>query len=347
VFPGKPLCSLPKGATVAMIRRMPEKPNVVVAVDLPEHRKAEIEAVCTVNYLPMRGPRADLLAALAPAEGVLISNMVVANDELFDAAPRLRVYAGIGVGYNNADVPSATRHGVVVCNTPGVLTNSVVDQTFGIILMLAKRLRENEEYVRSGSWSRRSTPPPMGIDIAGKTLGVIGFGRIGREVTRRAQAFGMQTLFYDLFDTAVVDSPVSQYAPLDDLLRESDFVTLHTDLNDSTRGLIGERELALMKPTAYLVNTSRGPVVNQKALVHALKANRIAGAGLDVVEVEPPAPEEELLTLPNALVFPHSATATIETRNKMRDLAVRNLLAAMTGQMPATPVNPEALWVRR
>jgi lactate dehydrogenase-like 2-hydroxyacid dehydrogenase len=329
-----------------MMRRMPDKPNVVVAVDLPEHKKAEIEAACSVTYLPMRGPRGDLLSALADVEGVLISNMVVANDELFDAAPRLRVYASVGVGYNNADIPAATRHGVVVCNTPGVLTNSVVDQTFGIILMLAKRLRENEQYVRSGGWSRRDTPPPMGIDIAGKVLGVIGFGRIGREVTRRGQAFGMQTLFYDLFDTAVVDAPVSQYAPMDDLLRESDFVTVHTDLNDSTRGLIGDRELALMKPTAYLVNTSRGPVVDQKALVAALKSNRIAGAGLDVVEVEPPAPEDELLMLPNALVFPHSATATIETRGKMRDLAVRNLLAAMTGRMPPACVNPEALWTR-
>lgn len=329
-----------------MIRRMPDKPRVVVAVDLPEHRKAEIEAVCEVTYVPMRGPRPELLAALKDVEGVLISNMIVANDELFDAAPKLRVYASVGVGYNNADIASANRHKVVVCNTPGVLTNSVVDQTFGIILMLAKRMRENEEYVRSGGWSRRDTPPPMGMDIAGKTLGVIGFGRIGREVTRRAQAFGMQTLFYDLFDTAVVDAPISQYAPMDDLLRESDIVTLHTDLNASTTGLIGERELNLMKPTAYLVNTSRGPVVDQAALTNALKVNRIAGAGLDVVEVEPPPAELELLTLPNVLVFPHSATATVETRGKMRDLAVRNLLAVMQGQQPPACVNPEAIWAR-
>ena len=181
------------------------------------------------------------------------------------------------------------------------------------------------------------------MDIQGKTLGVIGFGRIGQEVTHRMQALGMRTLWYDLFETPHPSAPQSEYRPLNDLLTESDVVTLHTNLSEASHHLIGEAQLALMKPTALLVNTGRGPLVDQIALTHALKTGEIAGAGLDVLESEPPEPDAPIVELPNVICFPHIGTATVETRRAMCELAVKNLLAVLAGDMPPAPVNPEVL----
>jgi glyoxylate reductase len=318
------------------------KPKVCLLVPLEPELQSRIEAECELTR-PRGFSREELYAALADVDAVLLFNAVPVDAEFLDAAPRLRVVSGFGVGYDNVDVAEATKRGIVVCNTPEVLNEAVVNLAFGMMLALSRRLFENERHSRSGAWAKRERPPPLGFDLAGKTLGVVGFGRIGKEVTRRAHAFGMSTLFNDLFQEPPPGSPQSRYRPLDDLLRESDIVSLHPDLNPTSHHLIGARELALMKPTACLVNTSRGPVVDQPALVAALREERIAGAAVDVLEQEPPDADEPLVGLPNVLTFPHIGTATHETRYAMRELTVRNLLAALAGETPPACVNPEVL----
>ena len=210
-----------------------------------------------------------------------------------------------------------------------------------MIFSLARRLFDSERYARSGGWARGEPPPDLGTDVDGKTLGVVGFGRIGQEVTRRMQGFGMRTLWYDAIADPHPKAPAGRYRPLDRLLRESDFVTLHADLNDASHHLIGAERLSRMKRTAYLINTARGPLIDQRALTEALRSGTIAGAALDVLETEPPAPDEPLLSLPNVVCFPHIGTATTQTRRRMRELAVRNLLAVLADGTPPAAVNPE------
>jgi phosphoglycerate dehydrogenase-like enzyme len=319
------------------------RPKACIHLPLTKDLGARVDAVCEARHLVLGAPREELLAALSDSEGVLLSNQVHVDGTVYDAAPHLRVVAGFGVGYDRFDVEEATRRRIAICNTPDVVTVPVADFTMGLILALARRLFRNEAYPRSGAWARQERPPGLGVDLGGKTLGVVGFGRIGKEVTRRAQAFGMRTIFNDLFEEPPEDAPRSAYRPLDALLREADFVTLHTDLNPTSYHLIGADELGLMKPTAYLINTSRGRVVDQPALVAALREGAIAGAAVDVLEKEPPEPEEPLVTLANALVFPHIGTATRETRLAMLELAVENLLAVLQGEPPPACLNPEVL----
>ena len=286
-------------------------------------------------------PRAEILAALADAHAYL--GWERADAEFFDAGPSLRVISLPAVGYDVVDVDLATQRGIAVCHTPGVLNAAVADLTMAMIFMLARRIPEFQAYVQAGGWAGGAPEPPLAHDIAGKTLGVIGFGRIGRQVTRRMLSLGMRTIWYDQFDEAPADAPQSRYRPLDDLLRESDFVSIHANLDASSRHLIGERELGLMRQTAYLVNTARGAVVDQRALTAALEAHTIAGAALDVLEREPPDPDEPILGLPNAIVLPHMGTSTEETRRAMRALAVENLLAVLADRLPPACVNPEVL----
>lgn len=322
---------------------MNRKPKVCIIVALEEDLQAQIRALCDVTVVDPRTPRAELLQAVQEAEGALVTPRVRADAEFFDAAPKLRVLSTTSVGYDPFDIPEATRRGVVVCNTPGVLSAAVANLTMTLIFSLALRLFEYEPYVRNGGWARREPLPGLGMDIQGKTLGVIGFGRIGQEVTRRMQALGMRTLWYDVFDQPHPSAPQSEYRPLDALLAESDFVSLHTNLDASSYHLISTPQLALMKPTAFLINTARGPLVDQPALTQALKTGQIAGAALDVLESEPPDPDDPIVQLPNVICFPHIGTATVETRRAMRELAVRNLLAVLTGERPPAPVNPEVL----
>jgi lactate dehydrogenase-like 2-hydroxyacid dehydrogenase len=320
------------------------KPKVNVSVPILEaDLRAQIEAVAEAHYLDWSISRADLLAAMGDVEGVLVTPRVRGDAEFFAASPKLRVLATTSVGYDAFDIDAATNHGVVVCNTPGVLTNAVANLTVALILNLALKLRENEAYVRDGNWAANATRPGLGIDIQGKTLGVVGFGRIGQTVTRFVQALGMKTIWYDVFDTPHPSAPKSEYRPFDALLAESDFVTLHTNLDANSRHLIGAAELAKMKRTAYLVNTARGGLVDQVALTEALRNGVIAGAGLDVLESEPPAADDPIYKLPNVVCYPHIGSATHETRRAMRELAVQNLVAVLTGQRPPAPVNPEAL----
>ena len=319
------------------------RPTICVATPIEAEFLARLEAVGDVRHIEPTAPDDELHAALGAARGVIMSPLRTAGVALFDAAPHLRVVAGTGVGYDNFDVALATERGIAICNTPGVLNTAVTDLTMTLIVALARQLFPYEAYARSGRWAERAPRLPLGHDIRGKVLGVVGYGRIGREVTRRMQLIGMRTLWTDVFDTPPDGAPVSEYRPFDDLLRESDFVSLHTDLNATSRALIGARELALMRSDAYLINTSRGPVVDQAALREALEAGSIAGAALDVLEDEPPDPADPLPQLPNAIVLPHIGTATEETRYLMRELAVNNVLAVLAGEMPPAIVNPEVL----
>ncbi len=249
---------------------MSVKPNVCISTSIEDDLLAQIGAVCETQVVEKGAPRRDLLAALSDVEGILLTPPIRVDAEFFDAAPKLRVVSTASVGYDPIDVVEATRRGVLVCHTPGVLNAAVADLTMTMIFLLARKLFEFEGYVRSGGWARRETPPSLGMDIQGKTLGVVGFGRIGQEVTRRMQALGMRTLWYDVFDEAPAGAPTSERMSLNDLLAESDFVSLHTNLGPSSHHLIGAAELAQMKSSAFFINTARGPLVDQPALTAAL-----------------------------------------------------------------------------
>ena len=263
---------------------------------------------------------------------------------VLDREPQLKVISNFAVGYDNVDVQAATARGVAVCNTPGVLTETTADHAWALMMAAARRIVESVDYVRAGKWITWSPTLLLGRDLHGATLGIVGFGRIGKEVARRAVGFNMRILAYDTYqDEAAAAELGVEYRPLDDLLRESDFVTLHVTLTPETTHLIGARELGLMKPEAVLVNAARGPVIDSDALVEALRQQSIWGAALDVTDPEPLPADHPLISMPNVVVVPHTASATIATRDKMATLAARNLLAVLNGEMPEAIVNPEVL----
>lgn len=318
-----------------------DKPTVCVALPLAGEALGRLEAECDVRLIPGR-PADQPPAEIAGAEGLLCGAPYTVSQALLDAAPRLRVVSNFGVGFDNVDLAEMARRGIAVCNTPGVLSGAVADLTIGLIIAAARRIVDHAVFVRERKWGS-SPPAPLGVDLAGKTLGIVGLGRIGRAVARRARGFDMRLLYHDVFIDPGGDDRDCHYRPLDDLLREADFVTIHTNLTPETRHLIGARELELMKPGAYLVNTARGPVVDQAALAAALREGRIAGAALDVLEVEPPPADDPILDAPNAVILPHVGSATVETRQAMLDMAIDNLLAVLRGDQPRACVNPEVL----
>ncbi|NQZ98418.1 MAG: D-glycerate dehydrogenase [Myxococcales bacterium] len=320
-----------------------EKPLACICLPLEPELEARIEASCRLEHISWAASLDVLVEAVRDADGLLIGNRLPIGEEVFAAAPKLRVLAGVGVGYDAFDVAAATKRGIAVSNTPDVLTHAVADLVLGLLFAVSRSLLENAEYVRSGGWSHAARPPRLGFDVRGRTLGVVGMGRIGRVVTARAQALGMRTLWNDVFSELPAGAPQSDYRELTELLRESDVVSLHTDLNPTSHQLISADELACMQPHAVLINTSRGPVVDQTALVEALEAGRLAACALDVLEQEPPAADDPILALPNALLVPHIGSATEQTRYAMRELAVRNLLAVLSGEPPPTCLNPEVL----
>jgi lactate dehydrogenase-like 2-hydroxyacid dehydrogenase len=307
-----------------------------------------IDDACEVVTIPGSGrPTRDQLAELLPTvDGLLTSNQVKVDNALLDACPNLKVVANNGVGYDNVDIPYATARGLLVCNTPGVLNGAVADLTFALLLNLARHVPANREHVSSGGWTR--APGKIGVDVRGKTLGIIGMGRIGKVVARTAAlGFDMRVIYYDPVRSLEHEAQgLITYRERDDVFRESDFVTVHCLLDESTRHHIGTREFKLMKPSAYVINTARGPVLDQDALVEALQAGEIAGAGLDVTEVEPLDPAHPLCSLPNAIVLPHIASGTTETRLAMVELAARNVIAGINGRPPEAAVNPEVLAAR-
>jgi glyoxylate reductase len=287
-------------------------------------------------------PGARLQSALESADGLLCSNLLTIDDALLASGPNLRVVSNVGVGFNNVDLEAAARRGIIICNTPGVLNDAVADLTIGLMIAFSRRLLDNAAFVRGGQWGS-SAPPPLGFDLKGKTLGIIGMGRIGVAVAQRARVFGMDVRFHDVFQEPPAEAAYCAYCSLETLLSESDILSIHTNLTPENHHLISHREFSLMKPSALLVNTARGPVIDEAALVDALREGKIGGAALDVLEQEPPDPRNPLLTLPNLIALPHIGSATVETRAAMLDLAVRNLIAALHGEAPPACVNPEVL----
>lgn len=319
------------------------KPRVFVAVPVADHLMQAITARCDVSTHPGPGRITpyELIGSIASAEGVLATPQIPFPADVIDAAPHLRVIANIGVGYDNVDLPRATARGIAVANTPGVLSDAVADLVMGMLITVARRIPENERILREGRW-RPGVALPLGSDLKDKTLAVVGYGRIGQEVASRALAFKMRVLYFDARREMECPPGVNCATSLDAALREADFVSLHVDLNDGSRRLLGARELALMKPSAILINTSRGGVVDQQALCEALAHKRIAAAALDVLEQEPPDPADPILRFDNVYLLPHIGSATVETRAAMAELAVQNLLACLFDEPCACIVNPLA-----
>ena len=316
---------------------MPEK--ILVTREIPEAGLRLLDDF-DVTVLHERPPtRDELLEALSGASGVLATATEKMDGEAMDAAgDGLRVIANMAVGYDNIDVGAATERGVIVTNTPGVLDETTADVAFMLVLAAARRLGEGERLLRAGKWEWWGPKQLRGLDVWGKTLGIVGMGRIGRAVARRGKGFGMEILYHNRSRNEDAEEELgARYVELEDLLRESDFVSIHTPLTDETRHLIGERELDLMAETAVLVNTSRGPVVDEAALAQALREGRIFAAGLDVYEGEPEV-HPGLLELENVVLAPHIGSATVETRDRMATLAAENLAAVLRGEQPKTPV---------
>jgi len=257
----------------------------------------------------------------------------------------LRAVANYGVGYDNIDVRAATARGVMVTNTPDVLTDATADLTLALILAAARRIGEGERIVRGGRFTGWDPKMLLGAEVFGRTLGLIGFGRIGQAVAKRARGFDMRMLYVARHDAGIAHALGARRVPLDDLLAQSDFISIHVPLKSETRHLIDERALRHMKPNAILVNTARGPIVDEKALVRALKESWIAGAGLDVYEKEP-ALAQGLAELPNVVLLPHLGSATVRARAEMARRAATNLIAALSGERPSNLVNPEVLEIR-
>jgi glyoxylate reductase len=298
---------------------------------------ARLEAVCEVDlYTGAKAiPRAELLQRVSGIDALVCLLTDAIDNELLDAAgPQLKIVANVAVGYNNIDVPACRARGVVVTNTPDVLTNACADFTWGLILAITRRLGEGERQLRAGAWGGWALDHMLGMELRGKQLGLVGVGRIGRAVAEKAPAFGMTVAYTE---PAPLNLPGAAHMPLDRLLATSDVVSLHVPMLPETKHLIDKKSLARMKRNAYLINTSRGPVVDEAALAWALKERLIAGAALDVYEKEPEV-HPALLSLENVLLIPHLASATTETRTAMADLAVSNAIAVLNGQPPLTPV---------
>jgi glyoxylate reductase len=280
---------------------------------------------------------------VADADG-LVSLLTDRIDEaLVAAAPRLRIVANVAVGYDNLDLPALSRRKIAATNTPGVLDETTADLAWALLMAVARRIVEADAFARSGKWRMWDLDQFCGADVWGKTLGVIGFGRIGQAVARRAQGFRMRVIYTSghRVPAEIEKGLGAEYRTLDALLAESDFISLHTPLNDATRHMISASQFAAMKPTAYIVNTSRGPVIDEAALIAALATGRIAGAALDVYEREPEIPDG--LRRPNVVMTPHIGSASIETRTKMAMIAVENIIAFFAGSRPPTILNPEVL----
>ncbi len=319
--------------TVFISRQLPQE-----ALDL-----ARARADARVNSEDRRLDKAELTARLGDAEGLVCLLTDTIDEELLAQAPRLRVVANVAVGYDNIDVPAATRRKILVTNTPGVLTETTADFTWALLLATARRVAEADVYTRAGKFTEWGLMLLLGGDVHGKALGILGLGRIGRAVARRARGFEMTLLYHDAVRDHAAERDLGVvYVEKDALLQEADFVTLHVPLLPETRHYVGEPELRRMKRTAYLVNAARGPVVDEAALVRALKEGWIAGAGLDVYEEEPKV-HPGLLECRNAVLAPHIASASHETRTRMAKMAVENCLAVLEGTRPANPVNPEVL----
>jgi glyoxylate reductase len=316
--------------------------SLLISNVLPEESRRLIPADFSVDYNPSDAPfsKLELIRRLQGKEGLICHIISTVDDEVLGASPTLKIVANVAVGYNNIDLAAARRRGIIVTNTPDVLTETTADFAWTLLMAAARRAVEADHYARSGQWKAWKWDLLWGLDVHGKTLGVLGFGRIGRAVARRARGFDMRILYHDALraDDAAERELRATWVDRNTLLRESDFITVHTPLLPETRHLIDETALRTMKKTAIVVNAARGPIVDEAALVRALGEGWIAGAGLDVFEEEPKT-HPGLLPLRNVVLAPHIASASYDTRLAMATLAVRNCLAVLDGKPPLTPVS--------
>ncbi len=326
------------------------KPKVYVTRRIPEIGLKILRERCDVVYRDEVPPptREELLKAVEDVDAIYCTLNERIDREVLDRAEKLRVIGTMSVGVDHIDVDYATSKGIYVVHTPGVLTETVADHAWALILAVARRIVEADSYVRRGEWRIAWAPTMMlGYDVHGKTLGIIGLGRIGAAVARRAKGFDMKVLYYDIVRRPELEQELGvEYATLERVLKESDVVSIHTPLTPQTRRMIGEKELKLMKRTAILVNTARGPIIDQDALVKALREGWIAGAGLDVFEEEPIAQDNPLLKLENVVLTPHIGSASHETRSKMAELAASGIVKVLRGERPENLFNPEVMKVR-
>ena len=324
------------------------KPRVFITRVIAQEALDKIAQVTEMEVWPeeLPPPYEVLLEKARDAEGLLtmLSDRIDAN--LMDTAPGLKVVSNLAVGYDNINIAEATKRHIVVSNTPGVLTGTTADLAFTLLMAAARRVVEADKYTRKGRWKTWGPKILLGQDIHNATLGLVGLGRIGAEVAKRGRGFNMKVLYYDVIRRSEEEERQLgvEYIPeLAKLLSSADFISVHVPLLPQTRHLIGAAEFAMMKPTAVFINTSRGPVVDQKALYEALKSGQIFSAGLDVSEVEPIPPDDPLLTLDNVIITPHIASASFTTRKEMAFMTAENLLAGLRGKTPPNCVNPEAL----
>jgi glyoxylate reductase len=324
---------------------MMAKPKVFATHELFEEARQILGENCEMEYWAKaeRPPREELLRRVQGKEGLICLLTEKINDEFLRAAPKLRIAANVAVGFDNIDVAACTRRGVAATNTPGVLDETTADFAWTLLMAVARRLGEGEALARSGIWKGWDLDQLVGTDVWGKTLGIVGFGRIGRAVARRAGGFQMKVIYTDALRVpeSVEKELNATFCDMNTLLAESDFISVHVPLLPETRGLFDSPKFYRMKPTAFLINTSRGPVVDEAALVAALEERKIAGVALDVYENEPfihPG-----LKRPNVVLAPHIASASLETRTKMACIAANNVVSLFAGQRPPNILNPEVL----
>ena len=321
-----------------------KRPKIGVTASLPPPALEIMSEYCDIETPPRKGPlgRDALLELVKDKDGLVCTVSDKVDAKVMASAPNLRIISTYSVGYDHVDIKAATERSIYVTNTPGVLTETTADLAWALLMSIARRVPEADRHVRAGKWKIAWEPGFMvGDDIHGRTLGIIGFGRIGSAIARRAAGFKMKLLYYDVIRPShdLEKELDLEYSSLESVLKESDFITLHVALTDKTHHLINENSLRMMKPTAYLINASRGPVVDQVALAKALKEGWIAGAGIDVYEKEPIDPDDPLLQLENVILAPHIGSATKHARSKMGEVAARNLVAVLKGEEPISLVN--------
>jgi glyoxylate reductase len=323
------------------------KPKVYISRLIPDSGMRLLYSNCEVKVNRSNDPprRAQLLEETKVVEGVLVLLTEKIDEEFLENAKKLKAVSSYSVGVDHIDVDACTKRGILVTNTPDVLTDATADLAFALILGASRRIVEGDRIVRSGRWKQWSPNFLLGYELRGETLGVVGFGRIGQAVTKRALGFEMKVVYYDSKGSRIDAAKAlgAKYLPLDDLLRSSDVVSVHLPLAKETRHIFDERAFSLMRRSAVFVNTSRGPVVDQRALAKALKGKQIFAAGLDVFETEPIDMDDELLQLENVVLSPHLGSATVQTRSAMAELAASNLVDALTGKRPKAVVNESVL----
>lgn len=322
------------------------RPKILVTRVLPGDVLKKLESIADVetNNEERELTKSELIDKIRDKQAVISMLVNPIDAEVMEAAPELKIISNYAVGYNNIDVQAATDRGILVTNTPDVLTDATADMTWALLLGIARRIPEGDRFMREGRYVGWYPTLMLGGDVTGKSLGIVGMGRIGQAVAARAAGFQMRVLYHNRnrLDMETEQRLNAEYVSLEELLRVSDFVSIHSPYRAETHHMIGQAQLALMKKSAYLINTSRGPLIHERALIAALRNKDIAGAALDVFEFEP-LMEPGLDELDNVVLAPHLGSATIETRKAMADIAVRNVIAALQNKRPSSPVNPEVL----